>query len=402
MKCAILSIGNEVVEGHIINGNAAYFASTLAQKGVIVNKHLTVIDDENEIIEAINYLRKDHDLIISSGGLGPTYDDKTKASIAKALGLELAINKDELKKLKDFFASRNVEYSDVNDKQALYSDIDNILINHNGSANAYYFSKDNVTYCILPGPPIENRPLLHEFIKTLNIEKHFEKNMYVINIGESSSEALMQHIYAKYPEVYIGCYIQEFGLNYRLTSTNEAKLDQCFDELKEVLYEYYLCDCEFPLDNLGNYLIDNKISISLAESITAGLATSLIANTKGISSVLSESFITYSDEAKHKNLNVSLDTLSKYSAISQECANEMVENLAMISSSKLNIAITGLAGPDVGSEDKPVGLVYFSIKYKEKIHEYKNVFSGDRNLIRSRAARYILFNAYKLIKAYDE
>lgn len=402
MKCAILSIGNEVVEGHITNGNAAYFASQLANVGVIVNKHLTVVDDENEIIEAINYLKRDHDLIITSGGLGPTFDDKTKESIAMALGLKLEINEHELQKLKDFFSARNVEYSNVNDKQALYSSIDNILINHNGTANAYYFTKDNVTYCVLPGPPVENRPILHEFIKTLNLEKHFEKNMYIINIGESSSEALMHHLYAKYPEVYIGCYIQEYGLNYRLTSISENKLNECYYELKEVLKEYYLCDCEFPLVEFGKYLIDNNITISIAESCTAGLATALLANTPGISSVLSESYITYSNEAKNKNLNVSLDTLNKYTAVSQECANEMVENLEKISNSKLNISITGLAGPDGGNEEKPVGLVYFSIKYQNKIYEYKYKFLGDRNLIRARAARFILYNAYKLLIENDE
>ncbi len=398
MKSAILSIGNEVVEGHIVNGNAAYFASELAQRGIIVNKHLTVVDDENEIIEAINYLKKDHDLIITSGGLGPTFDDKTKESIAKALGLTLKIDEHELQKLKDYFAYRNVAYHEVNDKQALYSKLDNILVNHNGTANAYYFTKDDTTYCVLPGPPVENRPLLEKFLATLETEEFIEKNIYVINIGESSSEALMQHIYPKYPDVYIGCYIQEYGLNYRLTSRNEKQMEACINELREVLKDYYLCDCEYPLENFGEYLIENNISISLAESCTAGLASSLLASISGISSVLKESFVTYSNEAKHKYLDVSLETLAKYSAISQQCADEMVIGLEKVTKSQLNISITGLAGPNGGSEEKPVGLVYFAIKYLGKIYQYEMIFQGNRNLIRARAARFILYSAYKLLK----
>lgn len=398
MKAAILSIGNEVVEGHIINGNAAYFASQLVQRGISVTKHLTIIDSEDEIIKAINYLKEDYDLIITSGGLGPTFDDKTKESLAKALGLTLEIDDHELQKLKDYFAARQVAYSDVNDKQALYSKIDNILINHNGSANGYYFTKDETTYCVLPGPPIENRPLLTNFLDTIESEKFIEKNMFVINIGESSSEALMQHIYAKYPDVYIGCYIQEYGLNYRLTSRNEQQVNECLNELKNVLKEYYLCDCEYPLEQFGAYLIENKISISLAESCTAGLASALIGSIPDISQVFKQSIVTYSNEAKHQYLDVSLATLENYGAVSQECADEMVIGLEKMSKAEINISITGLAGPNGGSEEKPVGLVYFAIKYLDKIYQYKMIFTGDRNLIRARAARFILYSAYKLLK----
>lgn len=398
MKSAILSIGNEVVEGYVTNINATYFSTKLNEIGIKVNKHLTVLDTSNDIIEAINYLNKDHDLIIVSGGLGPTGDDITKESIAKAVGLELKLNDIEHTKLKEHFARRNRVYSDTNDKQAYYSELDVIIDNPNGTANAYYFTKDKTTYCVLPGPPNENRQLMDEFVETLSKEKVYERNIYLINIGESSSEEKMKHLYDIYPDVYIGCYMQDLGLNYRIKSTNKKQLEQCEQELKTIFKDNYLSDSTNPINDFITYLIDKNITISFAESCTAGLACALIADVPGVSTVLNESLVTYANNAKHKYLNVSSDILNNQGAVSKECAEAMAQGLALKTGSDLNISITGIAGPDGGSETKPVGLVHFAIYYNKKTYHYKEVFSGTRNLIRTRAAKFIIFEAYRLLK----
>ncbi|MDL2211721.1 nicotinamide-nucleotide amidohydrolase family protein [Erysipelotrichaceae bacterium OttesenSCG-928-M19] len=398
MKCAILSIGNEVVEGFVLNSNATYFASKLNELGIKVNKHLTIIDTETEIIAAIDYLNKDHNLIIVSGGLGPTGDDITKESIAKALGLTLKIDEHELQKLKDFFKMRNYNYSSVNDKQALYSELDTILINQNGTANGYYFTKDQVVYCVLPGPPIENRTMFDSFVKTLSTEEVFEKDLYLINIGESNAEATMKHLYQKYPQVYIGCYMQDFGINYRLKSTNKQQIEACFLDLKTIFKDNYLCASKDPLADFVNFLIANNITISFAESCTAGLAASFIASIPGSSHILKESIITYSNEAKQKYLKVPLDLLNNYGAVSQECAQAMAQGLFEKTNSDLCIAITGIAGPDGGSTTKPVGLVHFVLHYKNKNYYFVQNFIGQRNLIRTRAAKSIIFETYRLLQ----
>lgn len=398
MKSAILSIGNEVVEGYVTNINATYFSTKLNEIGINVTKHLTVLDSKKDIIDAINYLKADNDLIVVSGGLGPTGDDITKESIAEALDLQLELNKEEQAKLKEYFTKRNREYSTTNDKQIYFSKLDTIIQNNNGTANAYYFTKDNTTYCVLPGPPNENRTLIDQFVKTLTDEQIYEKNIYLINIGESASEDKMKHLYKLYPDVYIGCYMQDLGLNYRLKSSNEKQINECEAQLKIVFKEYYLSSSIDPVVDFVHYLMENKITISFAESCTAGLACATIAQVPGVSSVLNESLITYSNQAKHKYLDVSWDILNSFGAVSKECAIAMSSGLTKQTQSNLNIAITGIAGPDGGTKDKPVGLVHFAITYNNNMYHYEQIFNGNRELIRIRAAKYIIFEAYRLIK----
>lgn len=398
MKTAILSIGNEVVEGFVVNSNAAYFATKLNELGIKVNKHLTIIDTEEQIIEAINYLNKDHELIIISGGLGPTGDDITKESIAKALNLELRIDEYEFKKLKEHFKKRGFIYTDVNDKQALYSNLDTILINNNGTANGYYFTKDNVIYCVLPGPPNENRVMIDKFVKTLTSDAILEKDLYLINIGESNAETLMKHLYEKYPGVYIGCYMQDFGINYRLKSKDEKQLEACCEAMETIFKDYYLCSCKDPMTAFVEFIIANNLTISFAESCTAGLACSMIATVPGSSAVLNESLVTYSNEAKNKYLNVSWDILNNYGAVSKECAIAMAKGLKDQTNSDLNISITGIAGPDGGTKEKPVGLVHFSLFYNNKSYHFVQNFTGTRNLVRTKAAKSIIFETYRLLQ----
>ncbi|MDH6603793.1 nicotinamide-nucleotide amidase [Bacilli bacterium PM5-9] len=398
MKTAILSIGNEVVEGFVTNSNATYFAAKLNEIGIKVNKHLTIIDTKEQITEAISYLNKEHDLIIVSGGLGPTGDDITKESIASALNLELKLDEYELKKLKDHFEKRGYHYTEVNNKQALYSELDTILINNNGTANGYYFTKESVKYCILPGPPTENRVMFDEFVKTLSNKIFYEENLYLINIGESNAETMMKHLYEIYPDVYIGCYMQDLGINYRLKSDDQKQLNLCLNDLKDIFKDYYLCCSANPIESFVKFLIEKNLSISFAESCTAGLACSYIASISGSSHILNESLVTYSNEAKNKYLNVNWDILNDYGAVSSECANAMAQGLSKQTKSKINISITGIAGPTGGSESKPVGLVYFTTKINDKSYNFKQIFRGDRNLIRTRAAKYIIFETYRILQ----
>ncbi|MEG0284224.1 MAG: nicotinamide-nucleotide amidohydrolase family protein [Erysipelotrichales bacterium] len=398
MKSGILSIGNELIEGYTLDTNAQFFASNLNSIGIDVNKHLSVIDDGEQIVSAINYLRQDHDLIIISGGLGPTNDDLTKESVAKALGLELEMNQKELANLKGYFEKRGYKYNPINDKQAMYTKLDKILVNNRGTANGFYFEHENIKYCILPGPPVENQPLFFEYLKQFEVNEMHELDLYLMNIGETSSEELILDLYDKYNDVFIGCYMQDFGLNYRIKSSNKQRLDQCFNEMKERFKDFYIDSTNKPIESLVNFLIENKISISFAESCTAGLACSLIGDIPGASAILNESIVTYSNEAKMKYLNVDKTILDEIGAVSKECAIAMAQGLKIQTKSDLNISITGIAGPDGGSVDKPVGLVHFGINYNNKTYHYAEVFRGDRKQVRTRAAKFILLEAFKLLK----
>lgn len=397
MKCAILSIGNEVAEGYVLNTNAQYFAMKLNGIGVRVSKQLTVVDDEQAIIDAILFLKKDHDLIITSGGLGPTNDDITKRSIAKALKLELKVNEDELKKIKKHFDDINLPYNDINDKQALYSSHDHIIMNENGTANGYYINIDQTIICVMPGPPSENRPMFDKFIKILEGEKVYERNLFLVGIDESQSERLIKDVYHQYEDLYIGCYLQPLGLIYRITGSDLKRVTECQNVLKELFGKHVLSEDTKPIKKLVERLTKKKLTISLAESCTAGMACSLIGDVPGASAVLKESLITYSNDAKKKYLGVSQSILDKYGAVSAECAQAMAKGLFKQTQSDVCISITGIAGPGGGTREKPVGLVHFGIAYNGETHLYEKHFKGDRSAIREQAAQFILFMALEII-----
>lgn len=398
MNAAILSIGNELLEGFVINTNATFFSSELHKLGIKVDTHLGVNDTKEAIIKGITELFKHHDLIIVSGGLGPTGDDITKQAIAQAFNLTLTINNKALNKLKHYFKQRNIDYSSTNDTQALFSNIDTILENHIGTADGYYFTIDKKTVCVLPGPPIENRPIFREFSKTLTKIKVYEKCLYFIKIGESSAETKISSLYNKFPNVYIGTYMQTYGIKYRLSSSDLQILEQCNNEIKNILFDYYLSDFEDPLEDLVFTLINKSYTISFAESCTAGLAVATLANIAGSSKILNESLVTYANEAKIKYLNVAQATLEKDGAVSQSCVKEMVLGLSKLTNANVCISISGIAGPGGGSVTKPVGLVHFGIKINNDVFLYEQVFSGDRLQVRTRACHYILYETLRLLK----
>lgn len=397
MKTMILSIGNEITSGFVQDTNATYFSSKLHMYGFDILKRYTLTDDFNDISNCIKSNHNKYDLVIVSGGLGPTNDDITKEAIADALGLELVLNEEVLANLKQYFLKRNYPYTNVNDKQCYFSKLDHLLINNRGTAHGYYFTLDKTTYCVLPGPPIENNILFDEFLTTLIKEDLYERSMYLTNIGESQAQKLIEHLIEKYNKIMIGCYMQDYGIIYRFNGPQDL-VDECFDEFKLAFNEYYLTDQNDYINEIIDILIKNNLTISSAESCTGGLLASTLTNYSGVSSIFKESIVTYSNEAKIKYLDVSKNTLNNYGAVSKECANEMSLGLYKQTNSNICISITGIAGPDGGSELKPVGTVYFSILYNNKNYEYHQVFNGMRNQVRVRATKYILSELLRLIK----
>jgi len=397
MKCAILSIGNELIEGYTLNTNATTFSKKLNEIGVSITCHLTLNDNEDDIIRAVTLLHKENDLIVTSGGLGPTSDDLTRETLAKIFNRKLEVNEKILSQLKADFAASNRPYSPTNDKQALFCKGDVILENERGTAAGYYFTEDNTTYLVLPGPPFENEPMINQFIRTLSNQEMFEEDAFITQLGESRIEFMIQDLYKKYEDCYIGTYSHGVGVSIRVKSSNKDRVNQCIKEIKSIFKDNYLTNSVDPLQELTTLLINNNLTISLAESCTAGLCVSTLANYSGISKVLSESFVTYSASAKEEILNVNESIINTYGVVSQECANAMSIGLYNKTKSIINVSITGNAGPTT-LEDKPSGLVYFSILYKGINYEYSNIFNGERNQVRIKASKYVLYELLRILK----
>lgn len=394
MNCAIVTIGNEIVQGFILNTNAQYFGQKLTEHGFQVKEVISILDDEKQIVYTFKRIKDQYQLVIVSGGLGPTDDDKTKEAIAKALDLKLEINEHELEKIKQYFAIKNIVYHPMNDKQALYSSLDNILINNNGTANGYYFTIDQTTYCVLPGPPRENRKMFDEFLTTLANDEFYEKNLFLSEVNETKAESLVQHLYLEYQDVYIGCYLQPHGLVYRFSSSNKSSLEKCFEQAKTIFKDYIICEDFDLINSFVKYLINHNISISFAESCTAGLACSLIGGIDNVSQVLSESFVTYSYKAKEMYLGVKRETLEFYGAVSSKCALEMALGLSKKTNSKLNISITGYASPN----SEKHGQLFIGVSYQGHVDIKEYYYPIPRNDFRLKAAYLAIIQAYRLIQ----
>jgi len=397
MKCAVLSIGNELIEGYTLNTNATNFSKKLNELGISITCHLTLNDKEEDISRAIQLLNQENDLIVISGGLGPTSDDLTKEVLAKTLNRELKMNEVVLDELKAYFKEKQRPYSSTNDKQALFCDGDVILENKRGTACGYYFTQANTTYLVLPGPPFENAPMLDIFLKTLSNQEIFEADAFITKLGESRIETMIKDLYTKYSDCYIGTYSHGVGVSIRVKSSNKERVDQCIQEIKTIFKDRYLSNSVDPIQELASLLIENDLTISMAESCTAGLCVSTLANYPGISKVLSESFITYSANAKEAILGVDPSIIEEYGVVSLECANAMSNGLYDKTHCDICLSITGNAGPSV-LEDKPAGLVYFSIHYKGKTYGFHDLLLGDRNQVRIKASKYVLYELLSLLK----
>lgn len=401
MKAKIISIGNEVLTGDTLDTNSTYFAQKLTELGFNIVKIISIDDDYFQIQDTISYEKENTDLILITGGLGPTKDDMTREGLAGALGLKLQIFDDSLSRIKSYFSS-DEEAVDKNKKQALFPPSSKLLPNSQGTADGFILSHGKTHYIVLPGPPRENKEIFESYaisyLKELSQSSIVSKFYRIFGIGEWKTEASIQDL-VNGPD-YVATFAKEQGLFIKVSLDSSKYEDQ---EERFTYYENKISDIfgdkflsigvQSPEELLSQCLIKNKLSVSCAESITGGLLASKLISIPGISANLQESFITYSDEAKENILSVSKRTLEDYSAVSKEVAVEMLKGLEKISSTDLQIVTTGYAGPD----GNPPGLVFVGVKFKDEIKIISREYKGSRNRIRERTANDGILNAYQLL-----
>ncbi len=391
MKAAIFTIGNEVLTGKTLNTNSYYLARLLAGYGFEVVKHLTVEDHEETIIKETQNLMDEVDLIVTTGGLGPTYDDITIDSIAKACNKELVFYPEVMKDIEYKFKNYGSTMNENNKRQAYLIEGSEVLPNQYGTAPGMYYVYDDTIIVSLPGPPKENVPMFENHVlPKLNQLGNGEiviKDLVLFGVGESNVEVILNEKLETKGDIRIATYVKPRYVVIRMTSKDIDLIQVHVEKIKEIFGNKVVGEDDM---NLEKYVVENmtarSMELSLAESCTGGMIASHIVNVPGSSEVLNRSIVTYSNKAKIEELQVQPETLEKFGAVSSETAIEMVRGLSKKTGSDICLAVTGIAGPGGGSESKPVGLTFIAIKSdkNEEIREY--TLFGNRETIRHRAS----------------
>lgn len=396
MKAEIIAIGTEILLGDIVNSNAQYLAQELAALGIDMYYQQVVGDNEKRIVHAFDEAYSRSDLIITTGGLGPTEDDLTKEVAAKYFNKELLSDEESIEKLKGYFKFRGRKMTENNLKQGLIPEGAIIINNNNGTAPGVIIEENNKIMIILPGPPKEMKPMFEETVRPYLQKKSdsvlVSKMIKILGIGESAVAEEIKDLMEAQTNPTIAPYAKEVGVNLRVTAKakNEEEalklITPIEEEIKRRLTDNVYATEDIAIEDVvAKLLINKKLTISTAESCTGGMIASTLINYPGISEVLLEGAVTYSNEAKHNRLGVKNETLDKYGAVSEETAREMAIGIANTAGTDVSIVTTGIAGPGGGTEEKPVGLVYVGVYAQGEVTVKKCIFNGNRSRVRLQA-----------------
>lgn len=408
----IISIGTELLIGQTLNTNAYFLANQLTLIG-INSYYQTVVGDNPERLEqALKKAISRSDLVITSGGLGPTTDDITMSMVAKVAKQTLVLDPESKRKLIDYFAASGRYPSDNNWKQVMFPENAYILPNNIGTAPGAVicFKHQGLKKRIacLPGPPDELILMFNKYLKPW-LEKRVKykfkhRFLHLIGIGESSAELAIKDIMEQQDYPTIAPYASPGEICFRLTQrineegSNEDLLSPLVDQISQRLGEFIYEDGSRSLPEIiYELLLENKETIGFAESCTAGMVSDQFGEIPGISEVYAGSVIAYSNKIKEKVLQVDPIILRKHGAVSKECALAMAKGAAKVLDTDIALSVTGIAGPDGGSDSKPVGTVFIGAYYRGKTKVEKHHIRGDRKKIRTVASLKVFHLAWQCL-----
>lgn len=403
MTAEIFCIGTEVLIGDITNTNAAYISKKLSESGINVYYHTVCGDNMGRMKECLSLALNRSDLIITTGGLGPTYDDITKEMVAEMLGLPLVLNEDILAKLEEYFIKSGRVMTENNKKQAYIPKGAVVFPNMHGTADGIAVTKNGKTVIMLPGPPRENKPMLDNqvipFLAHDTDYKLVSRNVNIFGMGESSVENALADLMKNSKNPTIAPYCGTGEVRLRVTAKGKTEkqalelIQPVIDEIKKVIGEYVYGVDEDSLESVAlSRLIEKNMRVSFAESCTGGLISKRFTDIPGASKAFDFGVCTYADEMKMRVLGVNEQTLINHGAVSPETAREMAVGLLKLSGVDIAISTTGIAGPDGGTAEKPVGLVYMGVATKNKVTVTKLLLAQhkgcDRDYIRTLTANH--------------
>lgn len=398
MKAEIITVGTEILLGDIVNTNSQFLAKELASLGLDVYYQSTVGDNESRLIDTLNESLDRSDIIITTGGLGPTNDDITKEVAAKCFNQELVFYNDIWKDIKQYFEKIGVEPTENNKKQAYFPKDCIILNNSNGTAPGAILKKENKMIIVLPGPPKEMIPMfnneLKKHLENLTNYKLISRTLRFFGIGESKLEDKLSDIINNQTNPTIAPYAKEGEVTLRITAKSYTKddadnlIDEVENKIKTLVGKYLYGYGETTLEEtVAKLLVEKNLTIAVSESCTGGMVSSTLIDYPGISQVFMEGCVTYSNEAKMSRLGVKKETLDNFGAVSTETAIEMAKGVAMNLKTNVGLSTTGIAGPGGGTTEKPVGLVYIGLYINGKTKVKKLNLAGSREKIRVKATK---------------
>lgn len=395
MSAEILAVGTEILLGDIVNTNAQYISKELAKLGIDVYYQTVVGDNPKRLERALYEAFERADIVITTGGMGPTRDDITKEICAKYFEKEFVLDEKAYEMLKDFFEKINKEMTENNIKQVYVPEGSIVMYNHNGTAPGIILEGKGKTLIMLPGPPREMKPMFEEyaipFFKKKSEYTFVSRVLRVARVGESKTEYMLRDLIDSQTNPTIATYVKNVEAIVRITAKakSEEEANRLIDPVAEEIYRRFgksiYAEGETNIQNtVCKKLIEDNITIACAESCTGGLVAAAFTDMPGISSVFKEGAVTYSNEAKMKMLGVKKETLDKYGAVSPETAAEMAEGIAKTSGCEIGVSTTGIAGPGGGTEEKPVGLVYIGFYRNGVVKTKKLNYPGLRETVRAR------------------
>lgn len=412
MTAEILAVGTELLMGQIANTNAQFISQRLAELGISVYFHSVVGDNPVRLEETLKRALERSDIVITTGGLGPTKDDLTKEVIANTMNRKLVFHEEIFEQVREFFMRKHRVMVKNNEKQAYLPDNSLIIPNPNGTAPGCIIEEGNKAVIMLPGPPKEMQPMFNDTVFPYLKQKTglvlVSKMLKIFGIGESEMESRLIDLVEKQSNPTIAPYVSQGEVTVRVTARcadrEEATklLSPVVNEIKKRLGSFvYAEDGESLEEVVFKLLRENKLVAATAESCTGGLLAGRITSLPGASGVFERGFITYSNQSKVDELGVRQETIDKFGAVSRETALEMVNGLRKKTSAQVCISITGIAGPNGGTPDKPVGLVYIGVSVGDRVVCQSFELMGNRERIRNDACMRALDIVRRLIMGLE-
>lgn len=410
MRAIFIAVGSEMLDLNRTDTNSVYVTRKLMEKGVLTDMKVVVGDDLTNLSWIIKNAHKRAQLLIITGGLGPTEDDITREATADALKRDLIFNEEIVAGIKERFRRRGIEMPEINTRQAFTIDGAEIIPNPAGTAPGLYLEAEPCKILLLPGPPHEMKPMFdkvfEEKIIPLCNYHLYKRQLKFAAVTESETDAKIAELYTKYRNINTTILaspgiieVHLLGRSRKDPEDTRASVDELAEKIKEVMKDNLLTEDDVSIEELVvEELKKHHLTLSVAESCTGGRLGNAITNVPGSSEVFLGGVIAYSNDLKMKLLHVKENTLARHGAVSKPTAKEMAEGIRKLTGSDIGLAVTGIAGPGGAANGKPVGLVMMHLNTETEDTVVHQVFPGDRDIVKTRTVNYSLY----LLKKYLE